>query len=148
MHSPDSGEKEVISLTMGQGWHSPFAAVNTKFFCNASLPALYHRFPDIFISTLGQKPFDVGAFNGLCFPCGSAGKESTCSMGDLGSIPGLGRSPEGGHDNPLKYSCLENPHGQKSLAGYSPWGCKDVWATKHNVFLFIDVITLWIDAFL
>ena len=93
---------------MGQGWHSPFAAVNTKFFCNASLPALYHRFPDIFISTLGQKPFDVGAFNGLCFPCGSAGKESTCSMGDLGSIPGLGRSPEKGKGYPLQYSGLEN----------------------------------------
>ena len=43
-------------------------------------------------------------------------------MGDLGSIPGLGKSPGGGHGNPLQYSCLENPHGQKSLAGYSPWG--------------------------
>ena len=39
---------------------------------------------------------------------------------DVGSIPGLGRSPGGGHDNPLQYSCLENPHGQRSLAGYSP----------------------------
>ena len=36
---------------------------------------------------------------------------------------GLGRSPGGGHDNPLQYSCLENPHGQRSLADYSPWGC-------------------------
>jgi len=38
-------------------------------------------------------------------------------LGDLGSIPGLGRSPGGGHGNPLQYSCLENPHGQRSLAG-------------------------------
>ena len=53
---------------------------------------------------------------------GSGGKESTCNAGDLGSIPGLGRSPEGGHSNPLQYSCLENPHGQRSLLGYSPWG--------------------------
>ena len=44
---------------------------------------------------------------------------------DLGSIPGLGWSPGGGHGNPLRYSCLENPHGQKSLAGYSPWGLKE-----------------------
>ena len=44
---------------------------------------------------------------------------------DLGSIPGLGRSPEGGHGNPLQYSCLENPHGQRSLAGYSSWGCRE-----------------------
>ena len=37
-----------------------------------------------------------------------SGKESVCSTGDLGSIPGLGRSPGGGHGNPLRYSCLEN----------------------------------------
>ena len=52
----------------------------------------------------------------------SAGKESTCNAGDLGSIPGLGRSPGGGHGNLLQYSCLENSHGQRSLVGYSPWG--------------------------
>ena len=43
------------------------------------------------------------------FPCGSAGKESTCNVGDLGSIPGLGRYPREGSGNPLQYSCLENP---------------------------------------
>ena len=43
------------------------------------------------------------------FPGSSVGKESTCNAGDLGSIPGLGRSPGGGHGNPLQYSCLENP---------------------------------------
>ena len=42
-------------------------------------------------------------------PCGSDGKESTCNAGDLGSIPELGRSPGGGHDNPLQYSHLGNP---------------------------------------
>ena len=52
------------------------------------------------------------------FPRGSDGKESTCSVGDLGSIPGLRRSPGGGHGNPLQYFCLENPHGQRSLVGY------------------------------
>jgi len=41
------------------------------------------------------------------FPGGSDGKETTCSTGDLGSTPGLGRSPRGGHGNPLQYSCLE-----------------------------------------
>ena len=53
-------------------------------------------------------------------PGGSDGKESTCSVGDLRSIPGLGRSPGGGNGNPLQYSCLENPHGQRSLMGYTP----------------------------
>ena len=64
-------------------------------------------------------------------PGGSDGKESACYEGDLGSIPGLGRSPEGGHDNPLQYSYLENPHGQRSLAGYSPRGCKESDMTER-----------------
>ena len=54
------------------------------------------------------------------FSRGLDGKELTCNVGDLGSIPGLGRSPGGGHHNLLQCSCLENPHGQRSLAGYSP----------------------------
>ena len=45
----------------------------------------------------------------LGFPGGSAGKESACNVGDLGSIPGPGRFPGGGHENPLHYSCLEYP---------------------------------------
>ena len=53
------------------------------------------------------------------------GKEFTCNVGDLGLIPGLGRSPKGRHSNPLQYSCLENPPKQRSLAGCSPWGCKE-----------------------
>ena len=43
------------------------------------------------------------------FTCPSAGKESSCNVGDPGLIPGLGRSPGEGHGNPLQYSCLENP---------------------------------------
>ena len=54
------------------------------------------------------------------FPGGSVSEESACNAGDLGSIPGLGRNPGGGHGNPLQYSCLEKPHGQRSLVGYSP----------------------------
>ena len=56
---------------------------------------------------------------------GSDGKESACNVGDLGSIPGLGRSPGGGHSNPLQYSCPENPHGQRSLSGLSPRGRRE-----------------------
>ena len=59
------------------------------------------------------------------FPTGSDGKESACNAGDLGSIPGLGRSPGGGHGNPLQGPCLENPQGQRSLVGYSLWGHKE-----------------------
>ena len=58
----------------------------------------------------------------LYFPwgnCGSAGKESACDVGDLGSIPGLGRSPEGGKGYPFQYSGLDNP------MDCSPWGRKE-----------------------
>ena len=56
------------------------------------------------------------------FPGGSAGKESTCSGRDVRSIPGLGRSPGGGHGNPLQCCCLEN------LIDRGAW-----WATIHGV---------------
>ena len=52
------------------------------------------------------------------------------NVGDLSSIPGSGRSPGGGQGNPLQYSCLENLHGQRSLAGYSPWGQKESDTTE------------------
>ena len=54
------------------------------------------------------------------------GEESACNTGDQGLISGLGRSPGGGHGNLLQYSGLENPHGQRSLVGYSPWGRKEL----------------------
>ena len=59
-------------------------------------------------------------------------------------IPGLGSSPGGGHGNPLQYSCLEDPHGQRSLAGYSPWGhrVRQNWVTKHICYqLFVKTDT-------
>ena len=62
-------------------------------------------------------------FTGL--PWWLSGKESACNAGDQGSNPRLGRSPGGGHGNPLQYFCPENPHGQRNLLGYSPWGHKE-----------------------
>ena len=67
----------------------------------------------------------------LGYPGGSDGKESACNMGDLGLIPGLERSPGGGHGNPLQYSCLENPHGQRSLVDYSSRGLKESDMTEQ-----------------
>ena len=61
----------------------------------------------------------------------SDSKEPICNQRDLGSIPGLGRSPGWGHGNPLQYSCLENPHGQRRLVGYSPWGHKESDMTEQ-----------------
>ena len=68
------------------------------------------------------------------FPGGSKSKESLCNTGDWGSIPGSGRSPREGNGYPIQCSCLKNPRGQRSLAGYSPWGHKKLdttdWATN------------------
>ena len=66
------------------------------------------------------------AFIGL--PWQLSGKESACNAGDLDSVLGLGRSPEGGHGNPLQYS--GEFHGQRSLVGYSPWGHKESDTTE------------------
>ena len=60
------------------------------------------------------------------FHGGSKSKESACNAGDLDSILGLGRTPRGGNGNTLQYSCLENPHGQRSLKGYSSYGHKEL----------------------
>ena len=64
------------------------------------------------------------------FPSGSDGKDSARNVGDLGPIPGLGRFPAGGHGNPLQYSCLENPHGQRNLVGYNPRDRKESDVTE------------------
>ena len=63
--------------------------------------------------------FDDYIMRGL--PSGSIGIEFACNAGDLGSTPRLGRSPGGGHGNPLQYSCPENPQRQRNLEGCSPW---------------------------
>ena len=59
-----------------------------------------------------------GGFRDAGFPCSSVSKESACNAGDTGSIPGSGRSPGEGNGDPLQ------SHGQRSLAGYTPWGPK------------------------
>ena len=69
----------------------------------------------------------------LGFPGGSAGKESTCNVGDLGSIPGLGRSPGEGNGYPLQYSDLENSMDY-------PWGRKELDMTEQ--------LPLSLDSFL
>ena len=67
------------------------------------------------------------------FPSWLISKEFTCNArdtGDMSLIPGLGRAPGGGHGNPFQYSNLENPHGQSSLADYSPWDSKEADMTE------------------
>ena len=70
------------------------------------------------------------------FPCGSAGKESACSAGDLGSVPGLGRSPGEGKGYPLQYSGLEN-----SMDCVVHEVAKS--QTQLSYFNFIQIYNLW-----
>ena len=76
------------------------------------------------------------------FPGGSDGKESASNLGDLGSILGLGRSPGGEQGSPLQHSCLENPLGQRSLAGYSPWDHKESditeWLSADDTYTYME----------
>ena len=58
------------------------------------------------------------------------GKESACNVGDMGLIPGLGRPSGEGNGYPLQYSCLENS--MDKLAGYSPWGRKELGTRLSN----------------
>ena len=71
-------------------------------------------------------------------------KESTCNAGNLGSILGVGRSPGGGHGNPLQYSCLENLHRQRSL--HSPWSPRvgHDWATTHSTAFVTTDFCCWV----
>ena len=77
-----------------------------------------------FLLQLGVKAVESLDVSRACLgsPGGSNSKEFTCNAGDLGSIPGLGKSPGGGCDNPLQYSCLENPMDRGA------W-----WATVHGI---------------
>ena len=68
-------------------------------------------------------------------------KESICNTGKLGLIPGLGRSPGAGHGSPHQYSCLENSHGQRSLAGYSPWDLKESDTAEVTEHMHMEIIT-------
>ena len=79
-----------------------------------------------------MKSFAQGYTASKGFPGGSDGEESTCNARDQGLIPASRRSPGEGNGNLLQYSCLGNPHGLRSLAGYSPWGCKEPDTTEHH----------------
>ena len=69
------------------------------------------------------------------FPGGSEGKVSACNVGDPGSIPGLGRSPGEGNGQSTPVLLPGKSHGQRSLVGYSPWGCKESDTTEQLHFL-------------
>ena len=88
----------------------------------------------------GMSPTNIG------FPGGPEDKESSCNVGDLSSISGLGRSPGEENGNPLQYSWLEKSHQWRSLACYSPWGGK-VSDTTERLHFHFSTNTCWTALF-
>ena len=88
-----------------------------------------HNFKLLFVLEGKLTQQIIATISHMGFLGSSDGKESACNVGDLGSIPGLGRSPEGGngHSSTLAWRI---PHGQRSLVGYSPWGCNESDTTE------------------
>ena len=107
---------------------------STELVHSIKIPPDYLLKPSSYFQ-LGHFFLSLGLFFSLIIPMGfpssSSGKESTCTAGNPGSIPGLRGFPGGGHGNPLQYSCLENPHRQKSLVGCSPCGHKESDMTEQ-----------------
>ena len=95
------------------------------------------------VSSCGVQASHCGGFS-CCrvFPGSSAGEESACNAGDLGSISRLGRSPGEGNGYPLQYSCLENPMDRESLTGYSAWGGKGSDTTERRTLLLSPVVEI------
>ena len=103
-----------------------FRAVRTNFLKLVSPILLYFCYSSLDWLSNIYKHF-------LGLPGCASGKESACNAGDtgdVGSILGSGRSPGGGNGNPFQYSCLENLHGQRSLAGYRTWGHRELDTTE------------------
>ena len=90
----------MLRIGQGNGYPLPYSCLKNSM-DRGAWRATVHRVP----KSCTRLPLS------LCFPCGSAGKESTYNSGDLGSIPGLGRSPREGKGYPLQYSGLENSMG-------------------------------------
>ena len=74
----------------------------------------------------------------LGFHSGSDGKESACNVGEPSSIPGSGRSSGEGNSYPLHYSCLENPHKQRSLTERVRQDGVTKHSTQHNTDIYIN----------
>ena len=124
----------------------PGSSISKEFACSVgdlgSIPGRPGIFPWIGKIPWRRKQIPTPVFWPEEFSGSPDSEKYACNVGDLGSIPGLGRYPEEGHGNPFQYSVLENPHGQRSLAGCSPWGHRvgHDWATKHILY---NALNLW-----
>ena len=110
--------KTKYALTLRAKNHAPwYLQKGTE--CSCPHKKLYKNVYNMF--TYNCQNLTVITMSFLAFPPSSVGKESICNAGDMGSIPGSGRSPGEGNGNPLQYSCLEKPMDRGTL-----------WATVHG----------------
>ena len=119
---------------MEHGWEVPrcvrgfpAGSAGKESACNAGEPSSV----DSWVGKIPWRRDRLPAPGFLGFAGGSGGKESACNAGDVGLIPGLARSPGGGHDSPPQYSHLENPRGQRSLVGYGSWDHEELDTTEQ-----------------
>ena len=110
---------------------SPMKAIPVNTSARDVSPVSYSSATQKYTATASVTMFDQPTPSSLSFPGGSDGKESACNTGDVGWIPGAGRSSGKGNGSPLQYSCLENSVDKRSLVGYSPWGRKESDTTEQ-----------------
>ena len=132
-----------LAATLVQVYLEPFLLPSTS---SLAIKETFERPNHIFFLDWGKKCIWTVYSIHLDFLCGSAGKESACNVGDLGSIPGLGRSPGEGKGFPLQYSGLQNSkdcivHGFQRVG---PWLSKFhsihfAYFKRHNTFLHLSV---------
>ena len=116
--------KTKYALTLRAKNHAPwYLQKGTE--CSCPHKKLYKNVYNMF--TYNCQNLTVITMSFLAFPPSSVGKESICNAGDMGSIPGSGRSPGEGNGNPLQYSCLENP---MDRGAYSPQGYQELNMTE------------------
>ena len=130
-HVPSSFNKETTTFSTTNFWF--IVSIGLPWWFSWWRTYLQCRRP-WFDSWIGKFPWRKGRLPSpvfLDFPGGTDGKESACSVGDLGSIPGSGRSPGWRHGNPFQYSCWENPHGQRRQVGNNSWGHKELDMTER-----------------
>ena len=120
----------IVVLIVVIAFHSSYVTLGLPEFISSCLKQGYKNCHLGVLGGISHKaPCTVG------FPGSASGKEPTCQCRrhkrDMGLILGLGRYPGGGYGKPPQYSCLENSHGQRSLAGYSHRGCKESDVTEQ-----------------
>ena len=140
-----SGYKNVLPPSVPDLYETKLPQVSSLLHYYSHLPG--HLQPPSFLLSSNSNPsWHKVSFDRLSgFPGGSDSKEFTCSAGDPGSIPGLGRSPGEGHSNPLQHFCWRIPWTEKPgrLRGLKELDVTE-WLGTHDVFWKWEIVSFWL----